>query len=760
MSARPTDHRPLFLEDLEPRETPAAAGVLDPTFGTGGYSADLGGPAAAVAVDAAGRMIVAGSVAGPGGHDFLVTRLNPDGTPDTTFGTGGEVAIDFGGADDTAAAVALDTTGRIVVAGTTTAGGGEFAVARLTSAGALDPAFGGGQTAFHIAAGASDTATGVAVDPADNGVLVGGYTTTAGIGRFAAARLTSAGALDGGFGTGGVTSFTIRGADTERAHAIAVDSARRVVLAGHTFGGAPITIQAAAARLTPGGVLDPTFAGTGVTTIPLMDVANAVAVDGAGNVYAAGSQLTVSTRLVVAKLTAAGTPDGTFGIGGSVFIQGNLPGIGANSFVGTGIVVQPDGKVVVTGTDASAEVLRLTPVGALDPQFDPGPNRPGIAPLLAIQTSTGVALAPDGKIVAVGNTVGGVGKAARLLGAATAEDLAASGAATGKAVVYTTDLATGLLGTTPATTPAPFPGYTGPVRVATADVNKDGAEDTILITGPGTPVRFAVISGADHTTLLVPPTAPFDPAFTGGGFVSAGDFDRDGRAEMVFTPDQGGGPNVVIFSLKADGTLGTPKAFFALGNPAFRGGARSAVGDIDGDGVPDLAVGAGFLGGPVVEIHNGTAVAAGDFATLIGSGFFAFNGADAATLRNGVFLAIGNVNGDAYGDLVVGGGPGGGPRVLIFSGAALRDMANADIYASPLANFFVAGDSADRGGVRVAAKDLDNDGKAEVITGSGEGLPSRVRVYPGANVTPGGEPPGFQDLDPFAATLAGGVFVG
>jgi hypothetical protein len=47
-----------------------------------------------------------------------------------------------------------------------------------------------------------------------------------------------------------------------------------------------------------------------------------------------------------------------------------------------------------------------------------------------------------------------------------------------------------------------------------------------------------------------------------------------------------------------------------------------------------------------------------------------------------------------------------------------------------------------------------------VVAGSGENSPSRVRIYLGKNFARAGEPAAFQDFDPFAAALPGGVFVG
>src|SRR5205814_9061513 len=160
-------------------------------------------------------------------------------------------------------------------------------------------------------------------------------------------------------------------------------------------------------------------------------------------------------------------------------------------------------------------------------------------------------------------------------------------------------------------------------------------------------------------------------------------------------------------------------------------------------------------GGPFVEIHDGKSVAAGDYNTLIGSGFFAFPGSDATTLRNGVFLAVGDVNGDGFADLVAGGGPGGGPRVLILDGKMLSANDVSGAYAAPVANFFF-GDGSTRGGVRVATTNADGDNRADLVVGSGGGLPSAVRMYSGKDVGPGGEPAASQDLDPFGATVPGG----
>jgi hypothetical protein len=334
-------------------------------------------------------------------------------------------------------------------------------------------------------------------------------------------------------------------------------------------------------------------------------------------------------------------------------------------------------------------------------------------------------------------------------------ELVVGGTADGRVLGYAV-APSGVFLTPPAVDLAPFGKLATSVRATAADVNGDGVPDVVVVTGPGTPIRVAVVNGRNTGGFLVAPFDPFGGDFLGGGFVSAGDIDGDGKFEFAVTPDEGGGPRVTIFSL-ANGTA-PRQNFFGIDDPNFRGGARAALGDVNGDQTPDLAVCAGFLGGPRTALFDGKTLFSTPKKLL--NDFFAFPGSDAETLRNGVFVASGDVDGDGFAELIFGGGPGGAPRVFILSGALVSAGDVGGAQSSPVGNFFVPGNAADRGGVRLAVKDADGDAKLDVVAGSGEGSPSRVRVYLGKNFSGASEPAAFQDLDPFAAALPGGVFVG
>jgi len=290
-------------------------------------------------------------------------------------------------------------------------------------------------------------------------------------------------------------------------------------------------------------------------------------------------------------------------------------------------------------------------------------------------------------------------------------------------------------------------GFTGGVRSAAADFNGDGVSDIVLGTGPGISSLVVILDGNTHQELFR--VQPFEASFTGGVFVAVGDVTGDGIPDLVITPDEGGGPRAQVYDGNGFAKIAD---FYGIADPNFRGGARAAVADLNHDGFGDLAVAAGFGGGPRVSLWDGKALTQGQQVNLAPD-FYAFGGADAQNLRNGVYIAAGDVNGDGYADLVVGGGPGGGPRVVVIDGKTLVQGGGP----VNIADFF-AGDPNNRGGVPVAVKNVGT-AQADVIVGSGTGGGSLVTGYTGASVLSSGAPaPAFQ----FSAfdDVTNGVYVG
>src|SRR5439155_996244 len=225
----------------------AGPGDLDPSFGTGGrVLTDFGGGdgARALALQADGRIVVAGSSsAGAFGSDFALARYNSNGSLDPSFGTGGRVLTDFGG-DDEARALALQDDGKIVVAGGF--GGPCFALARYNPGGTLDTSFGtGGRVLTDF--GGDDEAAALALQ-ADGKIVVAGFSDAGGFALAALARYNPNGTLDASFGSGGQVLTNFGGAQ-----ALALQADGRIVVAGGIF----------LARYNQNGNLDPSFGSGG-----------------------------------------------------------------------------------------------------------------------------------------------------------------------------------------------------------------------------------------------------------------------------------------------------------------------------------------------------------------------------------------------------------------------------------------------------------------------------------------------------------------
>ena len=158
----------------------------------------------------------------------------------------------------------------------------------------------------------------------------------------------------------------------------------------------------------------------------------------------------------------------------------------------------------------------------------------------------------------------------------------------------------------------------------------------------------------------------------------------------------------------------------------FAGGIRTAVADVNGDGVPDIIMAAGPGGGPRVEIVSGA-----DGTTVLAN-FFVYD----PNFTNGVFVASGDVNNDGKADIITGADAGGGPHVKVIDGTKINQVqANGAIADSSLLASFFAYDPGFRGGVRVAAADVTGDHKADVIVGAGTGGGPHVQVIDATKLT-------------------------
>jgi uncharacterized delta-60 repeat protein len=285
------------------------AGKLDLSFGQDGLVAtQVGASGAAVqslALQADGRILVAGTAFsnGPTDDDFALVRYTPDGRLDLGFGSGGIVTTDFGSGEasarpalDRAGGVAVQSDGRIVVAGSTRGDHQAFAVARYTVDGALDSSFGVGGKAQIPAQSAQVYA--VIVQPTGDLVLAGTAGASGGgsTAPFALARFRADGRPDLTFGSEGVVTTSFEGSRSG-ARAAATQSDGKLLIGGARFGAPSAQGEAlpqsgfALARYTVDGRIDAAFGESGRVLTNMGDAGAtplSLAVQPDGKIIAAG----------------------------------------------------------------------------------------------------------------------------------------------------------------------------------------------------------------------------------------------------------------------------------------------------------------------------------------------------------------------------------------------------------------------------------------------------------------------------------------
>lgn len=398
----------------------ASAGTPDPTFGTGGTTTVAVGTAAgaaAVAVQSDGKIVTAGQTVINGQNMILSTRMTATGALDPTYGTGGIVTVAINGSAgvDSGAAIALQPDGKIVIAGSGRIphyGPLAFAAVRLNSDGSLDQSFGQGGI-VTVAIGAAAIANAVVVEP-DGKIALSGGALLSGHNQFAAVMLNADGSIDQSFGSGGIVTLPESGC----AWGMVLQPDGKLVLAGQTDYTTPAGTQAQqflAARLNPDGTLDQSFGQSGVVTLPIGSNALGfgIALQPDGKLILTGLAFTTTEMNATVRLNSDGTLDPTFGNGGiSTFPDWD----GVN-----GIVLDPQGRIVLPTVGPGA--IRLNSDGTPDLTFGAGGNALAKLSTAGAQGANGAAIqSADGNIVLAGAaTINGqtVLTVVRLLGQGT-----------------------------------------------------------------------------------------------------------------------------------------------------------------------------------------------------------------------------------------------------------------------------------------------------------------------------------------------------
>ena len=249
-------------------------------------------------------------------------------------------------------------------------------------------------------------------------------------------------------------------------------------------------------------------------------------------------------------------------------------------------------------------------------------------------------------------------------------------------------------------------GYKGGITVARGDVNGDRILDLITGTTAGSSPNVRVFDG--RSLALLRSFFAYDQGFMGGVNVAAGDVNGDGKADIVTGAGPGAQPSVKVFNGANNTVL---RSFLAFDEP-FRGGVSVASGDTNGDRKADIIVGAGPGGPPHVKVFSGA-----NNAVL--RSFYAYS----QQFTGGITVASGDVNGDGKADIISGAGPGADPHVSVFSGATGANIKSFDAFPTTF-----------RGGISVAAADLNGDGKADIVVGALT-QSSQLKAFNAVNLT-------------------------
>lgn len=370
-----------------------------------------------VRVQPDGKIVAVGVATTGAANDFALARYNPDGSLDTTLNGTGLVSTNFNGfSSDQAFGSVIQPDGKIVAVGFTDALRvpfvSDFALARYNPDGSLDTTFGTGGlvvTQFTVPSSNTSQAFAVVLQP-DGKIIAAGRSPMAGMPRFALTRYNTNGSLDTTFGTGGMVTTAFSGSPNDRINAVLLQPDGKIVAVGFASGA-----NFALARYNINGSLDTTFGsgGTVVTNIAMgNDQITSALLQPDGKIVAAGFANISGNQFALARYNTNGSLDTTFGSGGTLTTI--IPGGTAST--ANGVLLQADGKIVAVGFSTISSVINFVLVrymsnGSVDTTFGSSGFVTTPFPGSTDSTPFSTAMQADGKIIAAGYTIMAIGGA-------------------------------------------------------------------------------------------------------------------------------------------------------------------------------------------------------------------------------------------------------------------------------------------------------------------------------------------------------------
>ncbi|WP_194285806.1 beta strand repeat-containing protein [Alcanivorax sediminis] len=393
------------------------SGHLDTSFGGGdGIVTTAVGSghdqAYSVILDAQGKLVVAGYSSNGADDDFALVRYTSDGKLDPSFGGGdGIVVTAVGSAGDQAFSLIEDSSGNLVVAGTSFNGNDyDVALVRYDSNGLLDNGFGGGDGIVTTTVSSARDAANAVIEDSSGNLVIAGFAGVGGTYDFLLMRYDSTGALDTTFGGGDGVVTTDLGTNYDQSYSVVEDSSGNLVVAGRSTGGGSASWKLV--RYQSSGAIDLSFGGgDGIVSTPaLADAALSVLEDSTGKLVMAGAATVGSSvygssyAIVVARYETSGLLDASFGSDGVVITP-----VGSGYNTARAISEDNSGSLIVagyadTGGYDDFVLIRYNSSGGLDTSFGDGNGIATTSLGSSYDNASSLIQDGDGNLVVVGST--------------------------------------------------------------------------------------------------------------------------------------------------------------------------------------------------------------------------------------------------------------------------------------------------------------------------------------------------------------------